>query len=646
MTPTPPLRDPSPENGDTPPLLQRPEITVIVPVFNKAEYLEQALSSALSQSLHNLEVVVVDDGSEDDSLKVAHTIASADSRVRVIAQENAGVAAARNKGLEVARGAYVAFLDPDDWYPDDDALSDMLNAATLYGVPIAGGGAEKYVRGSRTRNHAPEETGYTFDTDGVREYADYQFDYGFWRFIYCRDFLVKNGLSFPPYRRYQDPPFFVRAMSTAGRFAALQRSTYVYRVAPGMNWHPSRVIDVMRGMLDVLRLAAEFDYHDLARRTIRRFNAPHIRDALDATLLKDDGRALPLLEALSQLARRYGPIGQRAAHDSQALSEPKADANGAIDVTVVVPVYNAAMWLHECLLSVLAQSRVTLEVICVNDGSTDDSMRIIREYQTLDPNRVRVIDQPNGGLSRARNSGIAEARGRYICFLDSDDYWRLDGLSTLVQRADEAKLDILQFDAVPFPDHGVSATDWERYAGYYARTTQFETGAGRDLMISQLADGDYKPSACLYLARSSFLKEIDLKFIPGMTHEDNPFTFAAILNASRAGHYSMGLLARRVRASSIMTSSSTEASMRGYFVGYLAMNREVMSRSFDPAQAQVLGDYLNRVLGNILTRFNKLDALGEERLLDLVTSPDAHIVYAMLQRSRKQTSKIVALKSQ
>ncbi|WP_299091993.1 glycosyltransferase [uncultured Microbacterium sp.] len=621
-----------------------PTVSVIMPVFNKEQYLEEALRSALSQSLLALEVLVVDDGSDDSSLEVARAIAAQDSRVTVVAQRNAGVASARNHGLTLARGTFVAFLDPDDWYPDADVLRDLVEAASTSGVDIAGGSAEKYVRGSRTSGFPASESGYVFTANQVLSYSTYQFDYGFWRFIYRRDFLISNGIAFPPYRRFQDPPFFVRAMSLAGKFAALKRSTYVYRVATGVNWAPKRVLDVLRGMIDVLKIAAELGYHDLATRTIRRFGSAHIQSALATALEENAAQALPLLETLNQLSWQVGSIWQGQAPLSLETGLRHTSAQEEIDLSFIVPVYNSADWLHECLLSILGQSGASIEIVCVNDGSSDDSMRILREYRELDPSRVRIIDQPNGGLSVARNTGISAARGRYICLLDSDDYWRLDSASRLVQHADDEKLDVLQFDAKPFPDPGVSEADWKRYEKYYKRThAQASATAGAQLIADQLTSEDYKPSACLYLVRSSLLQELSLRFIPGMTHEDNPFTFAALLNAKRAAHLPIDLYARRVRPSSIMTAGSVEASMRGYFVSYVEMNREAARHSLDSAVADQLGKLLFRIFGNVSSRFNQVDDAAAARLADLATSTDAIVTYSMLERLRKQSREVSAL---
>lgn len=90
-------------------------------------------------------------------------------------------------------------------------------------------------------------------------------------------------------------------------------------------------------------------------------------------------------------------------------------------ISIVIPVYNVENFLERCITSVLNQTFENIEIILVNDGSTDNSLRICQQYEKID-SRIFIINQENQGLSAARNSGINQARGKYICFIDSDDW--------------------------------------------------------------------------------------------------------------------------------------------------------------------------------------------------------------------------------
>lgn len=111
-------------------------------------------------------------------------------------------------------------------------------------------------------------------------------------------------------------------------------------------------------------------------------------------------------------------------------------------ISVIIPVYNTAEYLPCCLESVVQQSYSHLEVICINDGSTDDSLRIIEEWAALD-NRIQLINTPNGGPGQARNLGLEQARGDYFIFLDSDDIYHPEMLSTLCRTAEREHADMV-----------------------------------------------------------------------------------------------------------------------------------------------------------------------------------------------------------
>lgn len=111
-------------------------------------------------------------------------------------------------------------------------------------------------------------------------------------------------------------------------------------------------------------------------------------------------------------------------------------------VTVIIPVYNAAPDLARCIESVRKQSYRNLEIYLINDGSKDASSPICHMYERIDP-RVHVIDQENAGVSAARNAGIAAAHGKYIQFVDSDDYLAPDATATLLLRAERAGADLV-----------------------------------------------------------------------------------------------------------------------------------------------------------------------------------------------------------
>ena len=128
-------------------------------------------------------------------------------------------------------------------------------------------------------------------------------------------------------------------------------------------------------------------------------------------------------------------------------------------VSVILPVYNVADYLEECLDSVINQSYKNLEIICVNDGSTDNSLEILKKYETKD-SRIKLIDQKNQGVSSARNQGMKHATGDYIAFVDPDDVLERNAYEIALKKM-EKDVDIIVWGYTAFPN----ATGWWVHAG-------------------------------------------------------------------------------------------------------------------------------------------------------------------------------------
>ncbi len=243
-----------------------PHISVIVPVYNAEAYLEECLRSIQTQTLRNIEIICINDGSPDNSLSILKKMAEADERIVIISHENRGVSACRNEAMQQARGKYLAFMDSDDLYPANDVLEALFNKAEEHQVLVCGGGFADFSEEKPTLNtdFPAEFDGYHFKKEGVIPYADYQFDYGFTRFIYNRQMLLENNIKFPAYTRFEDPPFFVRAMQQAGRFYAISKVTYAYRIMyKPMLLNRQKAEDLFKGIRDNWELALTYNYKKL-----------------------------------------------------------------------------------------------------------------------------------------------------------------------------------------------------------------------------------------------------------------------------------------------------------------------------------------------------------------------------------------------
>lgn len=211
--------------------------------------------------------------------------------------------------------------------------------------------------------------------------------------------------------------------------------------------------------------------------------------------------------------------------------------------SIIIPVYNVEDYLHQCLDSVLCQDFSDWEAVCVNDGSTDGSAAILEDYVAKDA-RFRLVTQPNGGLSAARNAGLDAAQGEYILFLDSDDWLVENALKVLSTNLSGE--DMLCFSGRRFFEktHGFNPSDLLKNGDYQSGMDYYNENA--------LLPRDFA-FVCVVLRayRRTFLMDNGLRFKEGILHEDNLFTPLACYYAKEVRVLNVCLYNYRVRVNSI-----------------------------------------------------------------------------------------------
>ena len=248
------------------------DVSIIIPIYNREKLLPLCLNSVISQSLKNIEIICIDDGSTDNSLEILKQFKKKDNRIIIIHQKNQGSAIARNKGISISKGKFLAFMDSDDFYPNNSILELMLNNAIQNKVLICGGGTMNFIQNNNSIILKKSNTYFT--ENKIVYYFDYQYDYYYQRFIYNRNFIKKKKLYFPNYLRYQDPPFFIKAMGLAKKFYALKNITYYYRISnKKLFYNERRIIDIFKGIRDCLYISKSMNLYSLYYTVLNHLNS-------------------------------------------------------------------------------------------------------------------------------------------------------------------------------------------------------------------------------------------------------------------------------------------------------------------------------------------------------------------------------------
>jgi len=262
-----------------------------------------------------------------------------------------------------------------------------------------------------------------------------------------------------------------------------------------------------------------------------------------------------------------------------------------LKVSVIIPVYNAEAYLRQCLDSVVNQTLCEIEIICVNDGSTDDSAAILNEYVSKD-RRIKILTQVNSGQGAARNSGLAVAQGKYVYFMDADDELAsCDALDVLVRELGCNRLDILLFDAEISYNEDIKNNNAFNSNMYIRRHDYSSINTGSKLFALMSMNGEYSPSPCLAIYRRAFLKENSISFpSERIFYEDNIFMTRVLLAAKRASHRPWRFYLRKVHAGSTVTSKPTMRHLRGYLACYTDVCETLAREEWDSQTRRALLD--------------------------------------------------------
>lgn len=222
-----------------------------------------------------------------------------------------------------------------------------------------------------------------------------------------------------------------------------------------------------------------------------------------------------------------------------------------IKVSVIIPVYNVEKYIRQCLESVTNQTLKDIEIIVVNDGTKDNSMKIVEEY--LSDERIKIINKENGGLSSARNAGMREAQGKYIYFIDSDDFADKEVLSTLYENSENEKMDIV----------------FSNFSYYNDKTKKEKRAKFIFPFKEKISKGYYylyngeEINVWNRLYKKDFLEKYNFQFIEGIIYEDQDFGFKTIILAEKIKYVAnYGYKYRVEREGSIMSSQKKEKSLK------------------------------------------------------------------------------------
>lgn len=264
-------------------------------------------------------------------------------------------------------------------------------------------------------------------------------------------------------------------------------------------------------------------------------------------------------------------------------------------VSVIIPIYNVEAYLEDCLKSVICQTMSEIEIICINDCSTDKSGEIVKSCMKEDKRIILIENDRNMGLSESRNRGLEIASGKYIYFLDSDDFIALNALEKLYLTAESDELDLVLFDSRMVFENEKLKNEMKRDDLFAANCEYPEIMSGKDFFLASRNNDDMREPVWIQFVRRKLLEDKQIRFYKGLLHEDILYSFLLMMNAERVRCINEQYHFYRRRENAITTVRGNERNLaslaKTYVEIFIYWKEHELGKQYDGA----IEHYLDRI---------------------------------------------------
>lgn len=530
--------------------MRETQISIIVPVYNVEPYLRQCLDSILGQTFTNFEVLLVNDGSPDSSGDICREYVAKDSRFHYFEKENGGLSDARNYGIERAQGEYLTFIDSDD-FVDEKHLENLFLASRLTNADITIGGFSRFENGTfwLYQDHFSSDSLVSFTSAQAIQHLDSMFDVPFLNFSIVCGKLFKRDLFKElrfQYGKYAEDQFIIwKLYLKASSIYTFNVDSYVYRInKTGMSSVFSlKHLDYIDALEERIKFTKDIDGIDINL----SFNM--YRYVLKRNL--DQLEEHQFLDEASQIRRKL-ELAEREEYPF-LFEESYSDMGGSEElVSIIVPIYNVENYLRMCLDSIEHQTYSNIEVLLINDGSPDSSGEICQEYVARD-SRFHYFEKENGGLSDARNYAIERSNGKYLTFIDSDDWVESTYIDDMYQAAlkNDSEIVVSNYTQFDVKENHYLVHVWD---DYYEETYEGKELINR-LPLLERRDYSFITSWGLLFSRSLF---DNIQFPKGKYIEDGRTNYKLFAKSSRSTYINKPLYIYRIGREGSIINTVTE----------------------------------------------------------------------------------------
>ena len=438
-------------------IITKIQVSIILPIYNMSKYLDLCLTSLQNQTLKNIEIICVDDGSKDNSLEICNKYASQDKRFKVIHQPNQGQGAARNNGIKYAQGEYIAFVDPDDWVRED-MYEILYSEAKKNNCDIAQCDYKIYSNNYvNLINLFPTKDIKTkiFQWDKCIKNGLQDFCLYCWNKIYKTELIKENKISFGSYKISEEHQFVISSMIKANKIAYIPIPLYFYLIRDNSSDHSykinrinaSEVVNTVKkelkemGLYNKIKKAyynyVEFVYYwaymYISKNKIQELMDMAAKDLPKAMYKKWIKKAyrkrflcnLNFFKKIFSICNRKNVYVKEKiltifGHSHKFIIHKKRRKRKGTKLkklSIITICYNEPNLITTCE-SIINQTWQDFEWIVIDGGSKPEILSLFNKYK----NRIdKFISEPDNGINDAVNKGISLATGEYIQLLNAGD---------------------------------------------------------------------------------------------------------------------------------------------------------------------------------------------------------------------------------
>jgi len=523
-----------------------PLVSVIMPVYNVAPYLDASILSVLNQTYSNIEVIIVNDASTDNGISIINMFAQKDNRIKVIDLKFntlGGAGIPSNIGVNNAKGKYIAYADSDDIL-DRFAIEKMVNLAEKTDVDVVIADFNNFNDETRKIDIAYDKANWK-DLPIEKPFSPKEKPSVFrlspvpWRKLYKRDFLNKNKIRFPEGDYfYEDNPLHWFVLSKANKVALLDYVVAYHRMARegqtmgANNYKLSAIYSHVNTINNFLLKQKD---------TIPRVYWKELVDFAYRCGWVIDRQTDNNVKKI--IKKRYSQINSEIYKNSNLSKEEVLKMRPSFfkkiddynkeyfnkDLTIIIPIYNCGDLLEETLENI-SKINLNTEIFLIDDGSTDNSKEICKKYVSK-YNNFMLFEQGNKGAGVARNAVIPLATGKYTYFLDADDTINIKNLEEAFKVAEKNDNDLLLFKyKIHFYDKNQFRDMWNDDQKIWNELLKSKTNKEKQKLASQMVNYPW-----IRLIKTKLLHDENIFFGKTIVHNDIPYHWHSIIGANKIG---------------------------------------------------------------------------------------------------------------